>query len=170
MNLEQRSLSRILAATLMATLILPVLIPSWRLSYFSPFLVVLCYQRSYLGCLWGAALCGLFLDLLSAHPRLGLYAMNYSITMSLIYTQRRNFFTDSPITLPLMTFLFSAISGGIQGCLVQLFEGEGTLSWSWIASDLLVMPALDALYAAVVFGLAAFLPSTNELTRERQVR
>jgi len=95
--------------------------------------------------------------MLSSHSRLGLYAMNFTLTAWILYGQRRHFFADVASTLPLMTFFFSVISTIIQGVLLNTFEGSFQISREWLFSDLVVMPLLDASYAFLVFILPYLL-------------
>lgn len=151
MNLHTKRWGLILAWTLAALLCFPVLLPHWRLMFFGPFLVILYYQKSFLTCLWTAAACGLLLDLLSSHSHLGLWASNYCLVTALLYPQQRHFFADRISTLPLMTFFFSFLSTFIQGGFFYVFEHEEIFSLSWVVTDLIVMPASDALYAFLCF-------------------
>lgn len=133
------------------------LFPQIRLTFFAPCLVVACYQSSLRKGVWIAFSCGLLLDLLSADTHFGLNALDYSITMPLLYSQRRNFFADSVSTLPIMTFFFSAISSLIMAILLYSIEMRSIFSWSWIFTDVICMSALDAVYAFACFVLPAFI-------------
>lgn len=164
MNLEHRRISVALIISLIALFFFPLYMPSWHLTFFAPFLVILCYQKGLLVCLWGAAMSGLVIDLLSANTHFGLFAINYAMTMYLIYAQRRHFFADKVSTLPLMTFLFAVFSTIIQIALMYAFEQEIRFSWSWALTDLIYMPMADALYGFVFFILP-FLPFTKRQRR-----
>jgi rod shape-determining protein MreD len=102
-------------------------------------------------------LCGLILDLLSSHTRLGIHALNFCITLLVIYPQKRNFFADSLTTLPIMTFLFASLSTLIMVFLVYGLEMNDVLSWHWVITDLLIMPAADAAYAFCCFILPGLI-------------
>jgi rod shape-determining protein MreD len=154
-NLQYKRLSFVLTWTLFIVLCIPVLFPGWRLMAFAPCLVIIYYQKSYLASLWLSTACGLFLDVLSSHSNLGLYAVSFCLTTAVLYGQQKHFFADSLSTLPLMTFLFSFISTIIQAIMLYVFEAENIFSWAWAATDLLIMPLLDALYAFVCFLLPA---------------
>lgn len=136
--------------------IFPAIIPQLRLTYFAPFLIIACYQKSLKACLWLALGVGVLLDLLSSQTRLGLYAFDYCLTIALLYPQRRNFFADSITTLPIMVFLFAFLSTVIMAILLYSVETRNVFSWPWVFTDLICMPLLDALYAFVLFTL----PST----------
>ena len=146
------------------TLLAPQILPWAHLLYFAPLLVTLFYQRSLAACLWWAVCCGLLVDLLSSDGRLGLYALNYSGTALLLYGQRRNFFADSLSTLPLMTFFFAAISSLFEIILVRLLHTSPLLSSTGAATHLLLMPALDACYAFLLFTLPALLFGKRQRT------
>lgn len=155
MNLERKSILFAFLATLCFTLLMPVLLPNWRLMFFAPFLVILYYRKSYLVCLWSSLLCGLAFDLLVLDTRIGFHAIAYCLTTWILYGQRRNFFADSISTLPLMTFFFSFIATAIQTTLLYIFEQRAELSWRWAFTDLICMPACDALFAFTWFILPA---------------
>lgn len=157
MNLEQKRLLTTLICTVIPIACFPILFPSLRLIFFAPFIVVFYYKKSYEFCLWSSFLCGLAVDTLSSTMRLGLYAIDYCLTTALLYNQRRHFFADSITTLPIMVFFFSIISTLLQLLLIDIFEKGINVSWSWIATDLIYMPAIDALYAFVFFVLPSLL-------------
>lgn len=157
MNLEDRSITTSAILTLIPILCFPALFSSLRLLFFAPFLVILYYKKSYSFCLWAALLCGLLLDLLTSSMRIGLYAMSYCLTTGFLYGQRRNFFADSISTLPIMTFLFSISATLIQLIFVYVFEQNITFSKTWLLTDLVYMPAADALYGFSIFVLPFLL-------------
>jgi len=138
---------------LICTLFSSMFFPSCRLFFFPPFIIILFYQKPYTFCLWSALLCGLILDLLSFQTRLGLNALAYCLTTILLYGQTRNFFADRLSTLPIMTFFFSFLCTLLQGLLINIFDKEMIFSWTWLVSDLLIMPLLDALFALMVFNV-----------------
>lgn len=157
MNLERKNLTLALIVTLIMTLCSPVLFPSWRLQFFVPFLVILFYQKPYLFCAWSALLCGFGVDLLISETRIGFQAIAFCFTTCLLYNQRRNFFSDSFSTLPIMTFLFSVTATILQVLLVYIFDHKIAITKEWIWSDIVCMPALDASYAFSFFILPALL-------------
>lgn len=153
MNLHEKNLRWIFFITLTLTLLAPALAPSWRLFFLIPFLITAIYQKSNLACLWYAFFCGLILDAAISQERFGLYALNYTIAMALLYPQKQHFFADSPSTLPIMTALFSMIATLIQAILMHGLERDLSISWSWLVTDLLIMPLLDGLFAFTLFVL-----------------
>jgi len=156
-TLDSKRLDLTFASCLLLTLIQPVWFPHLRLLFFVPFLVVAFYQKPLKTCLWLAVICGLFSDLLSAYSRLGVHSLSFCLTTFLIYSQRRNFFADNLSTLPIMTFLFSSLSTLILGIAWYSIEMQSVFSWSWAFSDLLILPAADALYAFICFILPGIL-------------
>ncbi|NGX58738.1 MAG: hypothetical protein K940chlam3_01646 [Chlamydiae bacterium] len=133
--------------------------PQWKLTYFAPFLVITFYKKPLETCLWLGLISGLIMDLLSSQHHLGIHALNYCLTISLLYSQKQYFFEDSLSTIPIMTFFFAVISTILQVPLYALFEKGIPLSQDWIIKDLLVMPLIDALYGFIWFTLPAiFLP------------
>jgi hypothetical protein len=153
MNLRKRNCHVMFIVALLLTLFSPVLAPSAKFLFFIPYLIVLFYKHPYFKCLWGAFLCGLIIDLLSSQTRIGLWTLNYTVTTLLLYKQRLNFFGDKQSTLPLMTFLFSLISTGIQWTLLLVFENAFSISFKSVFTDLLFMPFLDSVYAYIIFVL-----------------
>lgn len=153
MNLHKKKLWIVFLISLLLTIWLPTVLPEVRLYFFAPYLVILLYKRPFIKCLWGALACGLIVDLLSSFQHLGLHSLNYVVSMSIIYRQRRHFFADSPTTLPIMVYLFSVISTAIQLPLLYVFEHKLPITSEWIRTDLLFMPVLDA---AVAFALYIF--------------
>lgn len=141
------------AAVLAIALAGPIWMPKFRLAYFSPFLVVLCYQYNLSKCIWGAFFCGLFVDLLSAQSTFGIFAVNYILSMLVVYKQRLNFFGDRQSTLPIMTFIFS-VSSGLFHCIFLIILDVGVLvSLKTIFNDLAFFPLCNAAYAYAIFVL-----------------
>ncbi|MBA3958583.1 MAG: mreD [Parachlamydiaceae bacterium] len=158
MNLERKRIDCALIVTLAAVLCAPVLIPTWPLMFFAPFLIILFYQKSYIACLWASLTAGLVLDLMSSQTHFGLYATSYVATAALLYKQRYNFFADRISTLPLMTFFFSVLATLLQIALIYAFEQKaGGISWHWLLTDLVAMPLLDAGFGFFFFVLPLLL-------------
>lgn len=141
---------------LVPALCFPVLLPSLRLHFFAPFLIILIYKKNRTFCLWTAFICGTIFDLFGSYQHLGLWAFNYCLTIWILYPQKRNFFEDRLSTLPIMTLLFSFLSTFFQILLLETFESHLSLSFTWVLSELLFMPLMDALYAFLLFTLPSF--------------
>ena len=156
MNLDHKQIWPALLITIFMLFCLPVVFPAWHLMVFAPFLVILFYKKPFFTCLLTALACGFVMDLLSSYSRLGLYAMTYFMTTWLIFKLRRHFFADRLTTLPIMTFFFSVLATVFHFSVVYALEGELAITWKWMFTDLVYMPAVDALYAFVVFILPAF--------------
>lgn len=135
--------------SLLAALFATALFPTLPLCAFAPFLALLYQRRSFLFSLWIASACGLLIDLISAEMRLGIYAFNYAITTLLLYRQKKHFFEDKPLAISLYTAAISILSTLIQAGLFTLSGRKLIWSAKWVVTDLLLMPALDALYAAL---------------------
>lgn len=145
--------------TVLIVLVIPPLFPNLVLTFFAPFLMFAFYHNNKVVCLWLALICGFMIDLLSAQTRLGVTALNYCLTVVLFYSQKRHFFEDRLSTLSLMTFIFVFTSTLIQAVLLYAFGQGILLSWEWVKSDLIWMPLIDALYAAIAFTLPSlFFP------------
>ena len=153
MNLSKKSTRSIFLLSAFLALSVPVLLPSFRILFFAPYLIIICYQKPYISCLWSALLCGIIIDLFSSPSRFGLQALNYCLTTGILWKQKRHFFADRLSTLPVMTYLFGLLSTCIQAIFTPTFTVETSLSWTWIASDLICMPMLDAAYGFTLFIL-----------------
>lgn len=139
--------------------------PNLRLTFFAPFLILMIYRKSIVPSLWIAFLCGLFLDLLATGMRLGLFALNYTLTILLLFQFKRYFFADRLSTLPLMTYFFAMTSTTLQALLQAIFERGNLLSWHWIITDLIALPLCDALFCFCFFALPRW--RQNELATSR---
>lgn len=153
MNLQTQSLKLTFFFALIPTICFPTLFPTLHLIYLAPYLVTLYYQRPYINCLWGSFLCGLLLDLLSQHHKLGLFAANFCLTTVILFPFRRNFFADTLTTLPIMTYFFSLIASLLQAVMMIGFGQTLQISFSWILTDVVLYPFLDATYAFGFFTL-----------------
>lgn len=122
-----------------------------RIFYFAPFLILASYNKSKIACLWLAIICGLIVDLLSAQHRLGIYALNYCLTIMILYSQKQHFFEESLSTFPIMTYFFVVISTLTQVGILYIFGKGFSLSWEWIKDNLFFLPLLDSFYAALAF-------------------
>ncbi len=131
----------------------PILFPNVPLFYFVPYLVITLYRFSRIGAMWRACLCGIILDLLSSCSLFGLSSIHYCCVSFLLYGQTRNFFKDKVSTLPIMTFLYSALSTLFLAIAALFLERGYPFSWTWVVTDLIGMSLADALYALLVFSL-----------------
>ncbi len=156
-SLDSKRLDIAFGVSLILMLTLPSLVPQLRLSFFAPVLIMACYQKSLRSCICLAFLCGILLDLLSAHPHFGLYALNYSLTILMLYPQRRNFFADNLSTLPIMTYFFAILSTLVMAVLLYSLEMKNIMSAKFLLTDLVLMPAADACYAFLCFILPGLI-------------
>jgi len=127
------------------------LLPQIKLLVFSPFLAILYTRCSFQICLIVACLCGFTIDLFSTDLRLGIHALNYSLLTGALYQQRRHFFEDKPLAICLFTALISTVSTLIQWILIALSGKPFTLSKELLATDLIIMPVIDMVYAFTCF-------------------
>lgn len=142
---------------LLLTLIIPSIFTSARLTFFAPFLIISMYKEKLSTTLWFGLGCGLFLDLLSSYPRLGVHSLNFCIVLLVLYPQKRFFFADSLTTLPIMTFFFASLSSLIMVFQAYSFDIKGMLSMQWVFTDLIFMPIADATYAFCCFILPGII-------------
>lgn len=132
---------------------LPLLLPTLRLTYFAPYIIIACYKLSLNRALWQALLCGLMIDLFSSSAVFGYHALSYCLATAALHSQTRNFFEDKSSTLPLMTFFFGILSSIFSMLTLKLSGIPLKLSWYWAFTDLALMPMLDAAYAFLWFSL-----------------
>ncbi len=134
------------------TLYSSVLFPSLRLLFFAPYLILFLYKNNLSKSLWMAFCCGLILDLLTTGNRVGLFALNFTLTLLFLYRLKSYFFRDRLSTLPIMTFLFSATAAFLQLFLEGIFQGATALhiSRQWLLSDLIQAPFCDAFFALIL--------------------
>lgn len=145
------------------SLCVPALFPSLRLTFFAPFLVFIFYQKDKTTGMWWAFLCGLIIDLLSTHMRLGTYAFTYCLVTWILYPHKQHFFEDNLTTLPLMTALFSILSILIQICLLYTMNQKILFSWNWMKEELFWTPVQDGLYAGIAFSFPSlFFPKITK--------
>lgn len=133
-----------------AFMLLPGLSPEARLCFYAPFLVTCYYQSSYMASLWNSVFCGLIVDVFSDLP-FGFNAVGYFLTTLFLYRQRRHFFSDRSLTLPLMTAFFALLSTCMLWMLFYLLGEKPRLTWKMVPGDFFAMPLIDALYAFFFF-------------------
>lgn len=153
MNLTEKNLSLAFVLSCSFTLLAPIVIPYAKLFFFSPFIIILFYQKSLSTTLWWALLCGLIVDLFNADTHLGLHAASYCVAAMLLYSQSRNFFSDTPSTLPIMSYLFSVVATVAYMGFIYIFEKKIVFTFGFVLTDLVYMPAFDALYAFCIYVL-----------------
>lgn len=154
---------------LIGAIVGPIVCPRFLLTYFAPFLVLLYYRRPLSNCLWSSLGCGLLIDLVSTHDRLGIHALAYCLATALLYRQKQHFFQDSLSTLPLMTLFFSFFSSLFSVVLINSVSQGFPLTGQWLAIDMLLMPVVDAIYAAVGFTLPAYFLRRRPTTRDNTI-
>jgi len=148
-----------------AFIFLPSIFFSFKLFYFSPFLVILFYRYSYLACLWCALAIGFIIDLFASHAFLGINALAYTSATALLYNQKRNFFSDKISTLPIMTFVFSCTVTAFLLVISSSFERKIPISATLLVTDFAVMPLFDSFYALAFFVLPSVLLSNGKIGR-----
>ena len=129
----------------------PALLSSIKLLPFSPFLAFLYNRSNFQTSLWIASLCGLIIDLFSSEFHLGIHALNLCLTTLLLYRQKKHFFEDKPLAYCLFALLIAATSSLLQLLLISIFDRALPFSMSLLATDLVLMPLVDAFYAFVCF-------------------
>jgi rod shape-determining protein MreD len=124
---------------------------------FAPFLAIVMARQNYISTLRYAFICGLAMDLLTMQFRLGIYALGYCLACVAAYPLRRHFFEDKPIAISLYSALISSVATVIQLLLSWAFDQGVPFSWSLIATDLILLPIADGIYALAWFVLPIYL-------------
>lgn len=125
--------------------------PNLRLIAFAPFLALVYLRKDFPRSLWLAFWCGLIMDCLTSQFFLGLQALNYLLATLLLYRQKRHFFEDKSLSLPLFTAIVSLVSTILHWMFLYALDKKIPMTWKFAAIDLLIMPLLDAVYAFVWF-------------------
>lgn len=118
---------------------------------FSPYLALLYRRSSFIKSLWIAALCGGVMDLFTDRP-FGLYAFNLTLVTSLFY-RLRIYFVDKPIGLASYTAILSFSTTLFSWILFSLTGQSLPITFKGIATNFLLMPLADSLYAILCFTL-----------------
>ncbi len=128
------------------TLISTAVFPGIRLMTFAPFFALSYYRLSFPKALWLSFGCGLLLDLLSSELRFGLYALASTAITAVLYMQKRHFFEDKPLAFAAFSALISLVLTAFL-----LFLTDIKLDFTSLLTNLLLMPAIDGLYAFLWF-------------------
>ena len=157
LNLSKKSLSLAFFLSLICFLLSPLLLPKLKLFFFSPFLVILLYQKNKMTAVCGALFCGLMSDLFSVNEELPLFGLGFCLALLLLYDQRQHFFGDSISTLPIMVYFFGVLSTLLLGVLQETLLKQPQFSLKWLAYDAFLFPLADATYAFCFFILPALI-------------
>ncbi len=134
-----------------------MILTGYQFLFLAAVVVVAIYQKPLVGACWIALGCGLIMDLLYAQDRLGPYTVSFVVATALIYNQKKHFFADNLMTMPVMCLLFSVAATLTQLFYIMAMERSISLSVSWVFVDLLILPTLDGLIAFALFIAPAFL-------------
>jgi hypothetical protein len=125
---------------------------NWHLCFFAPSLALSFYRLAPFKCWLLSIACGLIMDIFSTSPLFGLTSVIYFATSLFLQKQQRHFFEDKLTTLPLMTLLFSALST-LFFILWYAMTSPFSVNLESLATDLLLMPACDGIYALITCTL-----------------
>jgi len=134
-----------------------VFFPSFRLIVFAPFLAIVFQQKSFLYSLWMAAFVGLIVDLFNTEFRFGLFSLSYILTTLGSYREKRRFFEESLLTLPLYTTLISFVFSVVTFCLITFFHQRLSFNISVLFTNFLILPLVDGLYGFLWFSCPMIL-------------
>lgn len=156
MFLDKKRLQYIFLTALILTLFFPIFFAGFPIFFLAPVIVISIYQRSAIGACWIALACGLVQDLLYSPDRFGPYTLSLVISTAVLYPQRRHFFADNLTTLPIMTYLLSALAALLQIGYVMVMEKTFFFSVQWLIADVFILPLVDSIAAFGLF-IAPFL-------------
>lgn len=139
--------------------------PSLQFMAFGPFLVLAIVYSSFVQALWLGCLSGTIIDLFSS-THMGSYALCYTLTVALLYKQKRNFIDEKPLNLALFTAVISLTSTILLTLLLFVFDRSSAFSGKWAFLDAWVMCFFDAIYALVWF----YCPFILYKAAKRQIR
>lgn len=128
---------------------------SIKFVYFAPILIYLFFRMSFISILWMSSFLGLIQDLFSS-SFFGINALCYLITSIILYREKR-FFNDKPINLSIFAIIFSIIFSIFSPILFFIFDKKINLSIKWLATDLIIYPILDGIYAFTFFAITILL-------------
>lgn len=137
--------------SLFALILQMTLIPQIALLPFCPFLSLAILRASSTHALWLSSLSGALMDLVSSDP-MGVHALSYTLTSSLLFRFKKHFLSEEPFHLSLFSALFSFISTFLTLWLLFLFDRRVEIQGRWILTDFIGMPIIDALFAFVWFA------------------
>lgn len=140
-----------------------------ELHFFVPPIVMLLTLGTLTQTAWACLLIGCFLDVTSYSPRFGFLALAYLLTVFSMNSCKRLLARDSFITLPFLTYCFSAITSLYEIILALLFDIPlPSHEFRWVLNDVLLMPLLDAAYSIIIFSLPHYLFSRYDVARKRR--
>lgn len=118
---------------------------------FSPYLALVYRRSTFIKSLWIATLCGVLMDLLTDRP-FGIYALILTIVTFFFY-RLKVYFVDKPIGLASYTAILSLSTTLLSRLLFSLYGSRLPFTFKGVATDFLLMPLVDSLYAVAFFSL-----------------
>lgn len=137
--------------SLLFSLFIPTFFPHITLVYFAPFLVILFFNETFIRALWGAAISGLIIDLLSSH-HFGISSLCYTLTALFLYRQKR-FFKKIASNIAIFSFFAAATYKMLKTVALFIFENGIPISIFWFFTDIVFLSIIDGLYAFIFFAI-----------------
>ena len=137
-----------------------VFFPFIRFWSFSPFIAVFLYRTSFLKGLWLGFLSGLCMDLFSSQFPFGFFSATHSLTVCLLFKQKRHFFEDKMLSFSLFAALISCVLSLFLLILNPMLGNLIQPSFLTYISDLIIMPIVDGFYAFFGFVFPSYLYAT----------
>ena len=117
---------------------------------FAPFYALLCRRAPFIVALWISAGCGLMIDLLSMSP-FGLHTLIATTTTFFLY-RYRIYFVDKSVGLFSYTLIISVALTLLNRLSSFLYDPSFPLTMKGFATDFLLLPLADGLYALLFFS------------------
>lgn len=149
MKITSRQLIILFLLAYCLTLLFPALFPFIALRPLIPIFLLTLYSCPQLRSMQLAAIYGLMIDLSIPETPFGSFCLIYTLTMGIIYGQKRTFFEDHPTTIPILSLEISILLSLMEFALMAIIGKPLAISWGWVLLDLLVYSGLDALFSMV---------------------
>lgn len=134
--------------------IMPVIIPSLKLVFFAPFLILAANETRLEKQLFPAFITGIILDLFAYGMPFGFYTLLATLTVLLSPLWIRSYFKNESIIYITSGFLFIWTWTFLEAILSMFFKMPSKISIDWILYKTFVDPIINIAY----FGIAILLP------------
>lgn len=149
-------------------LLFPAFLPSIRLLTFAPFLTLVIVHQALPFSLWSSLIAGLLVDLYSNGAPIGFFALNYTLTTTIVYRYRCFFSPEKIWVFSLYALLYSLVSTLLHFVLYALIEMEIKLHFYSLLTDLFLMPIADTLYSLAWVFIPLYV--YEKITQPKQIR
>lgn len=133
------------------TLFQMLFFPKFHFLPFASFLIFIILRFSQISVLWLSSAAGICLDLLSSMP-FGMQTIIYALAAFLLYNLKK-FFSEKTLSLMLFSALASSMISLLRYPLSLFFSHPLKISFSFIATDILLWPVLNGVISFFLFFL-----------------